>query len=87
MDYATKFHQNFDIMYIVKVLDQDLSQQLSRASSLLSPILVVSDGKCPRAILLQPAFLVKESNWYQGAIFCCVKHDIHFGFVTEISKI
>ena len=64
MGYVTEFYQNLDIMCIAKALDQDLSQQLSKVSSLLSLSSIASDGKCPRARLLQPAFLVEESNRY-----------------------
>ena len=46
MGYTTKFHNNLDPVYITKALDEDPSQQLSRASSLLSPSLVVSNGEC-----------------------------------------
>ena len=72
MDYATEFYQNLDTVCITKALDQDPSQKLNRASSLLSPLLVAFNSECPRATFLQPAFLVKESNRYQGAVLCCV---------------
>ena len=41
---------------------QNLSQQLSRTSSLLSPLLVASNDKYPRAILMQLAFFIKKLN-------------------------
>ena len=84
MDYATKFHQNFDAMCITKALDQDPPQQLSRASSSLSPLLVASDGECFRATFLQPASLVEESNRHQGAVLRCVQRAVHLGLVTEV---
>ena len=62
IDYATKFHQNLDAVYIIKASDQDPSQKLSKASFLLSPLLVCSNGEFPRATSLQPASLVEESN-------------------------
>ena len=51
---------------------QDLSQQPSRASSLPSLSQGASDSECPRATLMQPASLIKESNRHQGAVFRCV---------------
>ena len=50
---------------------QDPSQQLSRAFSLLSLSQVASDGECPKAISMQPAFLVEELNRHQGTMLCC----------------
>ena len=86
MGYATKFYHNFDAVYITKALDQNPSQQLSKASSLLSASLIASDGECPRATSLQPAFLVEESKRHQGAIFCCVQPAVHLSFITEVPR-
>ena len=86
MGYATEFHQNLDAVCITKALDQDPSQQLSRASSSLSPSLVASDGECPRATSLQPASLVEESNRHQGAVLRCVQRAVHLGLVTEVPR-
>ena len=65
---------------------QDPSQQPNRASSLPSLSQVASNGECPRAISMQPASLVEESNRYQGAVFCFVQHIVHFGLITEVSR-
>ena len=86
MGYATKFHQNLDVMCITKTSDQDPSQQLSRASSLLSPSLVVSNDECPKVISLQSASLVEELNRHQRAMLCCVQRAVHLGLVTEVSR-
>ena len=86
MGYATKFHQNLDAVCITKASDQDPSQQSSRASSLLNPSLVASDGECPRATSLQPASLVEESNRHQGAVLCYVQRALYLGLVTEIPR-
>ena len=83
MCYTTKFHQNLDAVCITKASDQDPSQQLSRASSLLSLSLVASNSECPRAISLQPTSFVEESNRHQRAMLCCVQHVAHLGLVTE----
>ena len=87
MGYATEFHQNLDAVYIIKASDQDPSQQSSRAFSSLSLSLVTSDSECPRAISLQLASLIEESNRHQGAVLCCVQHVMHFGLVTEIPRV
>ena len=79
MGYATEFHQNLDAVCITKASDQDPFQQSSRVSSSLSSSLVASNGECPRAILLQPASLVEESNRHQGAVLCCVQRAVHLG--------
>ena len=55
-----------------KLQISDLSQQSSKASSLLSPSLVASNGEYPRATLMQLAFFVEELNKQQSAIFCCI---------------
>ena len=65
---------------------QDPSQQLSRVFSLLSLSQVASDGECPRATSMQPAFLLEESNRHQGAVLCCVQRAVHFGLVTEVFR-
>ena len=86
MGYATEFYQNLDAMCITKASDQDPSQQLSKASSLLSPSLVVSDDKCPRATSLQPASLIKKSNKHQRAVLHYIQRAMHLGFVTEVPR-
>ena len=86
MGYATEFHQNLDVVCITKASDQDPSQPLSRASSLLSPLLIASNDECPRATFLQPASYVEESNKQQGAMLCCVQHAVHLGLVTEVPR-
>ena len=86
MGYAIEFYQNLDAVCITKALDQDLFQESSRASSSLSPSLVVSNGKCTRVISLQPASFVKESNRHQGAVLRCVQRAMHLGLVTEVSR-
>ena len=86
MDYATEFHQNLDTVCIIKALDQDPSQQLSRAFSLLSPPLVASNNECPKATSLQPASLMEESNRHQGAVLRYVQRAMHFNLVTEVLK-
>ena len=65
---------------------QDLSHQLSRASSSPSPSQVASDGECPRATSMQPASLVEESNRHQGAVLRCVQRAVHLGLVTEVPR-
>ena len=87
MGYAIEFYQNLDAVCITKASDQDLSQQLSRASSLLSLSLVASNGKCPRATFLQPASLVEESNRHQGAVLRCIQHAMYLGLITEVPRI
>ena len=87
MSYATEFYQNLNAVCITKALDQDLSQQLSRASSSLNPSLVASNSECPRATFLQPASLVEESNRHQGAMLRCVQQAVHLGLVTEVPRI
>ena len=72
MGYATKFYQNLDDVCIAKASDQNLSQQLSRTSSLLSSSLVASDNECPKATFLQTTSLIEVSNRHQGAVFWCV---------------
>ena len=72
MDYAAKFHQNLDAVYITKALDQDLSQQLTWTSSLLSSSIVISNGECLRATFLQPASFLEELNKHQGAVLHCI---------------
>ena len=84
MGYATEFYQNLDAVCITKASDQDPSQQLSRASSLLSPSLVASNGECPRATSLQPTSFVEESNRHQGAVLRYVQCAVHHGLVTEV---
>ena len=70
--YTTKYHQNLDAVCIIKILDEDPSQRLSRASFSLSLSLVASNNECPRATLLQPVSLVKELNGHQGVVLYCV---------------
>ena len=65
---------------------QDPSQQSSRASSSPSPSQVASDGKCPRATLMQLASFIEESNRQQGAVLHCIQHAMHLGLVTEVSR-
>ena len=86
MGYATEFHQNFDAVCITKASDQDPPQQLSRASSSLSPSPVSPDSECLRATSLQPTSLVEESNRHQGAMLCCIQRAVHLGLVTEVSR-
>ena len=86
MGYATKFHQNLDVVCITKALDQDPSQQSSRASFLLSPSLLTSNGECPRATSLQPASLIEELNKHQRAVLRCIQRAMHLGLVTEVPR-
>ena len=87
MSYITEFHQNFDDVYITKALDQDLSQLFNRASSLLSLLLVVSNGKCLRATLMKSASFLKKSNKHQGVMLCCVERAMYLGLVMKNAKI
>ena len=68
MGYATEFHQNRDAVCITKASNQNPSQQSSKASSSLSPLLVAFNGECPRATSLQLASLMEELNRHKGAI-------------------
>ena len=86
MSYATVFYQNFDAVYIAKALDQDPSKQLSRTFYLLSPSLVASDGECPKAISLQPASHVEESNRDQGVVLYWVHCAIYLGLIMEVPR-
>ena len=72
ISYATKFYKNFDVICIVKALDQDPFLQLSRAFSSLSPLLVASNDKCPRVTSMQLASLVEELNKHQRVVLCYV---------------
>ena len=63
---------------------QDLSQQLNRASFLLSLSLVASNSECLRAIWMRLASLVKESNRHQRAILCYIQYTVHLGLITEV---
>ena len=65
---------------------QDLTQQSNRASSSPSSSQVASISECPRAISMQLAFLVKESNRHQGAVLCCVQRAVHLDLVTEAPR-
>ena len=60
MGYANKFYQTINTVCIAKAFDQDSSQQLSRAFSLLSPSLVASNGEGPRATSMQPASFIEK---------------------------
>ena len=87
MGYTTKFHHNLDTVCITKTSNQDSSQQLSRASCFLSSSLVIFNSEYPRATLLQPASLVKESNRYQKVVLYYVQRTIYLNFVMEVFKI
>ena len=65
---------------------QDLSQQSSRASSLLSFSQVAFNGECPRATSMQPASLVEELNRHQKIVLRCIQHAVYLGLVTEVPR-